>query len=229
MVNHQIDLAAFHQTAAVPLDNVPNVQENPEEQVEQPGMKVMEVEGGMGTEEDLPNEDAIGGVEGEGDEVLRLRQLVQTLQAEKEAALRQHAAELEGQRARVKALMDENARLIAREADLVARERRLSTDEIPPLDVVVERATYGADEDRPGPNNANEFRVRSRSLFPSVGGATLDIMRARAERAEAEVGSTKVHVEELTNAMRGFGTSHQQSRGKCGAAYYSSSWLGAGP
>jgi hypothetical protein len=186
----------------VPLEDMQHVQENVEERAPHPRMELMEVEVELGTGAHRDQDDLIGGVEATDDEVVHLRQLVQTLQAEKEEALRQHAAELEGQRTRVQALMDQNVRLAAREADLVSRERRLSTESIPPLDVVVERATYGAEEDMPGPSNTNPFMVRPRALFPSVEGGALDAMRVRAERAEEEVGKTKASIEELTNSMR---------------------------
>jgi len=88
-----------------------------------------------------------------------------TLVQNEESAQR-HQDELEAQRAQVKALMKENAKLLASNTDLLTRASQLSTEGIPSLDDVMASATYGLVEPTKGPANASTFLVQTRSMFP---------------------------------------------------------------
>ena len=76
-------------------------------------------------------------------ELQQLRQLLTNMRMKSEETRRRHEIELEASRARVKALIDKNAKPLARNTDLLARASWLSTKGIPTLDDVMECTMYG--------------------------------------------------------------------------------------
>jgi TolA-binding protein len=108
----------------------------------------------------------VGGEAIEGLELEQLRQRLAAMQVESVELESRHRAELQAQMAQVKALTEENAKLVASNNDLLARASRLSIEGVPPLDDVVDMATYGLVEAEADPPIANPFMVRSRNTFP---------------------------------------------------------------
>jgi hypothetical protein len=135
---------------------------------------------------------------------------------------RRYQADLEVRMAQMKALTEENARLVAYNTELLARARRMSGEEIPGLDEIVERATYGLVD---APPTTNPFVVRARNTFPPAqfrgessnaaaqpttqGGEEMvhisrdiyDALVARAEHAEAECANAKAQVDDQSKSI----------------------------